>query len=131
MFAVNPVIPKLRVSFKTVCVATLGDFYALQGLRSKRVNEAVENLVVVGESLLTISGSRDWHQRLNIAGGTPTSNIVLDMSGVEKIDSACLQLLTAFVLKARASEVTLSWYEPSEHFLAAVNCLNLNAALGV
>ncbi len=93
------------------------------------MNEAVENLVVVGEPLLTISGSRDWHQRLNIAGGSAT--IVLDMSGVEKIDTACLQLLTAFVLKARASEVTLSWYEPSEHFLAAVNCLNLNAALGV
>ena len=90
-----------------------------------------QNIVVIGERLLTISGSRDWHRRLKTKLGNPACTIVFDMSGVEKIDTACLQLLTAFVLKARANEIALSWHEPSAHFLEAVNCLNLNAALGV
>lgn len=86
--------------------------------------------VVVGEPVLTIAGSRDWHRRLDAAAGNPARTIVLDMSGVEKIDTACLQLLTVFVLKVRANEIALTWHEPSDHFLAAVNCLNLNAILG-
>lgn len=95
------------------------------------MSAATQRFTVVGEPVLTISGCRDWHQRLAAAAGKPARAIVLDMSGVEKIDTACLQLLTAFVFKARVNKIALSWHEPSNHFLAAVRCLNLNAALGV
>ena len=90
-----------------------------------------QNLPVIASPILSITNCRDWHRDLDQALNAQTAAIVLDMSKVEKIDTACLQLLTAFVLKARANQTALSWHEPSEHFLSAVNSLNLNAALGV
>ena len=89
-----------------------------------------QNFVVTGKRHLTISGCRDWYQRLNAGLENPDRAVVFDMSKVEKIDTASLQLLTAFVFKARANGVSLTWPEPSSHFLAVVRCLNLNAALG-
>lgn len=90
-----------------------------------------ENFVVTGKRHLTISGCRDWYQRLNAGLENPVRAVAFDMSKVEKIDTASLQLLTAFVFEARENGVALTWLEPSDHFLAAVSCLNLNAALDV
>ena len=103
----------------------------LQTLSCKSLSTIGPSFVLMGEAILTISGSRDWYQRLIAAAANPARTLVFDMSSVEKIDTACLQLLTAFVFKARANNIALTWHEPSEHFLAAINGLNLNTALGM
>ena len=107
------------------------NFNVLQTLRCESLSTIGPSFVLTGEAILTISGSRDWHQRLISAAANPARSLIFDMSSVEKIDTACLQLLTAFVFKARADNIALTWHEPSEHFLAAVNGLNLNTALGM
>jgi anti-anti-sigma regulatory factor len=95
------------------------------------MSKVAQNFSLIGSPTLGITAYRDWHRDLDEALNSRAVAIVLDMSGVEKIDTACLQLLTAFVLKARANDIALRWHEPSEHFLSAVNSLNLNAALGI
>jgi ABC-type transporter Mla MlaB component len=95
------------------------------------MTEVVQKLLLVGMPILSITACRDWQRDLDEALNSQAVAIDLDMSGVEKIDTACLQLLTAFVLQARANDIALRWHEPSEHFLSAVNSLNLNAALGI
>ena len=95
------------------------------------MSDVAQNLSLIGAPILGITACRDWHRDLDQALNSHAVAIVLDMSSVEKIDTACLQLLTAFVLKARANGIALRWHEPSEHFLSVVNSLNLNAALGI
>lgn len=85
---------------------------------------------VVGDSVMDIAGSRLWYDRLLLIlteNAPPT--VRLDMSAVEKIDTACLQLLVAFVLAATGKKVKVEWHACSERFLLAARSLNLNQAL--
>ena len=90
------------------------------------------NIQMVGESVMDIACIGNWHERLGALLAQDASPIVrFDMSAVEKIDTACLQLLVAFVLAAKKKKQKIEWHSRSERFLAAAHTLNLDEILSV
>jgi anti-anti-sigma regulatory factor len=65
---------------------------------------------------------------LNLAGAEQT--VVLDVQAVERIDTAALQLLCAFVRDRRAQGWRTSWTGNPQAFSEAVDILGLNQVLG-
>lgn len=57
------------------------------------------------------------------------NRIRIDASGVEKIDTSALQVLTAFFIKARERSVDVTWHKPAEPLLAAAALLGLSSPL--
>lgn len=91
------------------------------------VNDDVQ---IIGESVMDIGNSRQWQERMYaLLAENGSSTVRLDMSAVEKIDTACLQLLLAFVLAAAAKNLKIEWHAPSGRFLAAARSLNLSGIL--
>ena len=91
------------------------------------VNDDVQ---IIGESVMDIGNSRQWQERMcALLAENGSSTVRLDMSAVEKIDTACLQLLLAFVLAAAAKDLKIEWGSPSARFLAAAHSLNLSGIL--
>jgi len=91
------------------------------------VNDDVQ---IIGESVMDIGNSRQWQERMcALLAENGSSTVRLDMSAVEKIDTACLQLLLAFVLAAAAKNLKIEWHTPSGRFLAAARSLNLSGIL--
>ena len=93
---------------------------------------AKDDIQIIGESVMDIASSRIWHERLCASlAGKATHKVSLDMSAVEKIDTACLQLLVAFVVAATRKKLKVEWTARSERFLLAARSLNLNEALSI
>lgn len=91
------------------------------------VNDDVQ---IIGESVMDIGNSRQWQERMcALLAENGSSTVRLDMSTVEKIDTACLQLLLAFILAALAKNLKIEWHAPSERFLVAAHSLNLSGIL--
>ena len=91
------------------------------------VNDDVQ---IIGESVMDIGNSRKWQERMcALLAENGSSTVRLDMSTVEKIDTACLQLLLAFMLAAAAKDIKIEWGSPSERFVAAARSLNLSGIL--
>ena len=91
------------------------------------VNDDVQ---IIGESVMDIGNSRKLQERMcALLAEDGTSTVRLDMSTVEKIDTACLQLLLAFILAALAKNLKIEWHAPSERFLVAAHSLNLSGIL--
>lgn len=59
------------------------------------------------------------------------SAIELNAANVERVDTAALQLLTAFVQHANASDKKINWVNPSDKFLKSVELLGLKGSLGI
>jgi len=57
--------------------------------------------------------------------------IVLDVSEVESVDAAALQLLVAFVQHAALKKREFEWFEPTDVFLKTVDLMGLKAAMSV
>lgn len=55
--------------------------------------------------------------------------VLLDVSQVERIDTAAMQLLCAFVRDRRARRLTTSWTGESQAFVEAIITLGLSQAL--
>ncbi len=60
-----------------------------------------------------------------------SGNVQIDGSGVERIDTATLQLLAAFVRDLRADARSVEWIECSPVLRRAANSLGLDSALGL
>ena len=89
-----------------------------------------DDVQIIGESVMDIGNSRKLQERMcALLAEDGASTVRLDMSTVEKIDTACLQLLLAFVLAAAAKDLKIEWGSPSERFLAAAHSLNLSGVL--
>lgn len=83
-----------------------------------------DNAELVCSESCDISIANDLHQSLNTVLEQGQS-VVLDMSAVERADTAVLQIICAFVQDARAAGIEISWKEPSLAFNNAVACLGL------
>lgn len=57
--------------------------------------------------------------------------VALDASKVEKVDTAIMQLLTAFYRSAKAQGIEVKWKNPSEGMLRSAELLGLRAPLGL
>ena len=86
---------------------------------------------LIGARILDISTSAAWLSQLRDALASPTAVIRLDMGGVEKVDTACLQAFAAFVRAAQQQRKTLEWSACSDAFKMAAEDLGLHAALSV
>ena len=77
---------------------------------------------------LDISGARDLYSRLQsaLAARQP---VVLDATQVERVDTAGLQILCAFVRDAVASGMAVQWQQPSLALRNAARLLNVSACL--
>ena len=96
------------------------------------IKAAQDDIQIIGESVMDIASSRIWHERLCASlAKKATHKVSLDMSAVEKIDTACLQLLVTFVLAATRKKLTVEWTARSERFLLAARSLNLNEVLSI
>jgi len=60
-----------------------------------------------------------------------TSEITLDINAVQRIDTATMQLLTAFVLERQALGRTVKWSGAAPAFLSAARLLGLERVLTV
>lgn len=58
-------------------------------------------------------------------------DIVLDASGVERVDSAALQLLVSLMQYAALKKCSVKWCEPSSVFLETVDLMGLKSALDI
>ena len=55
--------------------------------------------------------------------------VALDGGAVERIDTACLQLLVAFIRERRAAEHPVAWHEASAEVINSARLLGLSAEL--
>jgi ABC-type transporter Mla MlaB component len=56
--------------------------------------------------------------------------VTIDAGRVERVDTACLQLLTAFVRDRRSAGREVTWRAPTAAFLESVTLLGLGSLLG-
>ena len=59
-------------------------------------------------------------------GKTSNKDVRIDASAVEKIDTAIMQLLYAFVLKVNSLNHKISWINPSNEFKSSAALLGLS-----
>lgn len=59
------------------------------------------------------------------------SDVNIDASAVEMIDTAVLQMLYAFVIKTQSSRHTVYWIKPSVEFASRAKLLGLSRHLGI
>jgi ABC-type transporter Mla MlaB component len=86
------------------------------------------SVVVSCGRLLDVSAARELHYSLRQSLDSELP-IEIDVSVVERIDAAILQLLYAFVRDAISSGKKLSWNQPTQAFLAAAQLLQLQNSL--
>ncbi len=77
------------------------------------------------ESTLTLPQLIDFKKQLHQYHG---SRVQLCGKKVERIDTAALQLLLAFI---NSPDVTVGWIEPSQELCQAASLLGLNSHLGL
>jgi len=79
---------------------------------------------------IDISGSKDLYNTLQDALRARCP-VTLDATRVERIDTAVLQLLCAFVRDAQASGVVVQWRQPSPALQSAARLLNVRSCLAL
>lgn len=81
------------------------------------------------EAVLDVSRARMLHTRLSelLSARSP---VVLDASGVERLDAAAVQTLYAFCCAARERGIALQWGSPSPALHQAAGLLGLTSMFG-
>ena len=79
---------------------------------------------------LDISGARDFYDTLLAALGAQ-SPVVFDAAQVERVDTAVLQMLCAFVRDAQAQGIAVQWRQPSPAVENAARLLNIRECLAL
>ena len=79
---------------------------------------------------LDISGAQDLYDTL-LAALRAQGPVVLDATHVERIDTAALQMLCAFVRAAQASGIVVQWRQPSLALENAARLLNVQTCLAL
>jgi ABC-type transporter Mla MlaB component len=59
------------------------------------------------------------------------ASVRLDGAGVTQVDTACLQILCAFIRDASASELDVSWHAPSDALVSGAAMLGLHRSMNL
>ena len=93
------------------------------------VNKPVAAHTLVLDSVVVINDAKSLYQTL--AEIDNDSDVTIDASAVEMIDTAVLQLLFAFAKKVQAGNHHISWTNPSDEFVSRADLLGLSHHLGI
>jgi anti-anti-sigma regulatory factor len=86
--------------------------------------------VIVLEGSLDISGAGYLREQLlQVLAGK--QSVTVDAANVERVDTAALQVLTAFFKDAVAQNMVVQWQEPSQALRDAARLLGLNNTLNI
>jgi phospholipid transport system transporter-binding protein len=94
---------------------------------SKPTQSSVTNTILF-ESSLDIAGADRLRQQLLVVL-REQSPVVLDAANVERVDTAALQVLTAFFKDADAANITVQWKQTSGALKNAARLLGLGSSL--
>lgn len=89
-----------------------------------------KNIKIKLEGVLSIKNITDLKNKLDSAL-EQKRNVVLEASQVERIDTATLQLITAFNKRLRSDGLKLSWEKPSIVVSEITKILDLEAAVSI
>ena len=92
--------------------------------------EAPHTTLIYCSPELDISGAQDLYHTLQDALRARCP-VTLDATRVERIDTAVLQLLCAFVRDAQASGIVVQWRQSSPALENAARLLNVRACLAL
>jgi phospholipid transport system transporter-binding protein len=92
--------------------------------------EAPHTTMICCSPELDISGAQDLYDKLQTALGAQCP-VVLDATQVERVDTAVLQMLCAFMRDAQASGIAVQWRQPSPALENAARLLNVQACLAL
>lgn len=94
---------------------------------NKKVSSGGQTTIVCSSSM-DISGAGELRLQLMDAINTKES-VVLDAAKIEKVDTAALQILTAFFKDADATNIEVQWKDPTQALTTAASLLGLNETL--
>ncbi len=92
--------------------------------------EAPHTTLIYCSPELDISGAQDLYDTLQVALRAQCP-VVLDATHVERVDTAVLQMLCAFVRAAQGSGMAVQWRQPSAALENAARLLNIRACLAL
>ncbi|HRH76615.1 MAG TPA: STAS domain-containing protein [Cellvibrionaceae bacterium] len=81
---------------------------------------------------LTVGVVQALHEQLEtLVDDKKNDHIILHAGGVNRADTAGIQLLYALVLAARERQIALTWQNPSEKLRTAAQILGMTSHLGI
>lgn len=80
------------------------------------------------DSVAVINNAKALYEELSKAINT---DVNIDASAVEMIDTAILQLLYAFVIKVTSTNHKINWINPSDEFISRATLLGLSRNMGI
>ena len=80
------------------------------------------------DSVAVINNAKALYEEL---GKLTNTDVNIDASAVEMIDTAILQLLYAFVIKVTSTNHRINWINPSDEFISRARLLGLSRNLGI
>ncbi len=80
------------------------------------------------DSVIVINNAKALYEEFAKAINT---DVNIDASAVEMIDTAILQLLYAFVIKVTSTNHKINWINPSDEFISRTNLLGLSRNMGI
>jgi len=80
------------------------------------------------DSVVVINNAKALYEEFAKAVHT---DINIDASAVEMIDTAILQLLYAFVIKVTSTNHRINWINPSDEFISRAKLLGLSRIMGI
>jgi ABC-type transporter Mla MlaB component len=95
--------------------------------RKKRASRVTE-LCIDLNSEQGIRDVAELHQRL-LQAVEHQHKVTIDASSVERVDTAILQVLTAFIIERKKQGKVVEWKPPSEVFYQAANLIDLTRHL--
>ena len=80
------------------------------------------------DSVTVINNAKALYEEL---GNVTNTDVNIDASAVEMIDTAILQLLYAFVAEVTSNNHKINWINPSKEFILRAGLLGLSRNLGI
>jgi len=80
------------------------------------------------DSVAVINNAKALYEEL---GKVTNTDINIDASAVEMIDTAIMQLLYAFVIKVTSNSHKVNWINPSDEFISRASLLGLSRNMGI
>ena len=80
------------------------------------------------DSVAVINNAKALYDEL---GKLTNTDVNIDASAVEMIDTAILQLLYAFVIKVTSSNHKINWIKPSDEIISRARLLGLSRNMGI
>lgn len=123
----TPAVRKKRVCKKKAAPGKRAT--AKKAIPASIANTPVATHTLTLDSVVVINDAKSLYQTL--AAIDDDSDVTIDASAVEMIDTAVLQLLFAFTRKVQAGDHQISWKNPSEEFVFRADLLGLSHHLGI